>query len=348
MVYFDHPWYLLLLLAVPLLVWRWLRQRRGTLRYPDTGLLAAMPTRRGRWARLGGASFRGIILTLLVLAVSGPRIADFRSRVPTEGIAINVLVDVSGSMAAKDFQWQDRPISRLEAAKQALRLFVAGGEGPDGTTLQGRPNDLVGVVTFASRPECACPLTLSHSVLLGLLEREEPRSVPGESETNISDAIALGLHRLEGAQVKRKVLVLLTDGEHNVPHPRSGWTPRQAAQVAANLNVPIYTVDAGSEMGSEDYPSGKPIDPRLRAQTRASAERTLREIAAISNGRYFEARDTRSLLDVCKEIDRLEKSAIQSFQYEKYHDVSFWLGLAALALMVALQVLEQTVWLRVP
>jgi Ca-activated chloride channel homolog len=348
MFYFERPWYLLLLLAVPLLVWLWVRKRRGTLRYPDTGLFAAMPVGRGRMARLGGAALRAAILLLLVVAVSGPRVADFRSRVPTEGIAITVLLDVSGSMAAKDFQWQDRAISRLEAAKQAMRLFVAGGEGPDGTALDGRPNDLVGVVTFATRPECTCPLTLSHSVLLGLLEQEEPRSVPGESETNISDAIALGLHRLESARVRRKVIVLLTDGEHNVPSPKSGWTPRQAAQVAANLNVPIYTVDAGSEMGSEDYPGGKPIDPKVRAQTRASAERTLRSLAAISGGRYFEARDTKSLLDVCKEIDRLEKSAIESFQYEKYHDVSFWLGLAALVLMVALQVLEQTMWLRVP
>ena len=144
------------------------------------------------------------------------------------------------------------------------------------------------------------------------------------------------------------MIVLLTDGEHNVPAPKSGWTPRQAAQVAANLNVPIYTVDAGSEMGSEDYPGGKPIDPRVPAKTRAGAERTLRSMAAISGGRYFEARDTKSLLDVCKEIDRLEKSAIESFQYERYHDMSFWLGLAALTLMVALQVAEQTVWLRVP
>jgi Ca-activated chloride channel family protein len=348
MFYLDHPWFLVLLPAVPLVVWLWLRQRRGTLQYPDTGLLAALPVGRARAARGGAATLRGAILTLLVLALSGPRIAEFRSRVPTEGIGIALLLDVSGSMAAKDFQWQDRAISRLDAARQALRLFVAGGEGPDGTTLDGRPNDLIGVVTFASRPECPCPLTLSHSVLLGLLDKEEPRSVPGESETSLSDALALGLHRLESTHLRRKVIVLLTDGEDNVPHPKSGWTPRQAAQIAANLHVPIYTIDAGSEAGSEDYPGGKPLDPQQRAQTRASAERTLHAVASLSGGRYFEARDTRTLLDVCKEIDRLEKGTIQSFQYERYHDLSFGLGLAALALTVLLQVLEQTMWLRVP
>jgi Ca-activated chloride channel family protein len=348
MIYFERPWLLLLLLTVPLLVRMWFRQRRGTLRYPDTKLFTGMPSGRGDRARLGGAALRTLVLALLVIASAGPRLADFRSRVPTQGIAISLLLDVSGSMAAKDFQWQNQPISRFDAAKQAVRLFVAGGEGPDGTKLNGRPNDLVSVVTFATRPDSLCPLTLSHSVMLGMLDKEEPRSVPGEMTTNISDAIVLGLHRLESAKVRRRILVLLTDGEHNVEETRSGWSPRRAARIAADLNVPIYTIDAGSEMGSEDVPGAAPIDPQLRARTRASAERSLRAIASLTGGRYFEARDTRTLLDVCGEIDRLEKSSIQSFQYERYHDISFLVGLAALALLILLQVLEQTVWLRIP
>ena len=153
MLYFVRPWYLLLLLAVPLLAWLWLRKRRGTFRYPDTGLFAAMPVGRGRTARVGGASLRrGHSRAARRWRCRGRGSPTSASRVPAEGIAITVLLDVSGSMAAKDFQWQDRAISRLEAAKQALRLFVAGGEGPDGTALDGRPNDLVGVVTFATRP----------------------------------------------------------------------------------------------------------------------------------------------------------------------------------------------------
>jgi Ca-activated chloride channel family protein len=345
---FAHPWFLLLLLAVPLLVWLWFRKRRGTLNYPDTSLVAALPAGRGWWARVVGGALRAAALTLLVLALAGPQLPDFRSRIPTEGIAITVLLDVSGSMAAKDFQWQNRPISRLDAAKQALRLFVTGGEGPDGTQLEGRPNDLIGVVAFASRPDSLCPLTLSHSVLLSMVDKEEPRSVPGESQTNISDAIVLGLHRLESAHARRKVIVLITDGEHNVDAPRSTWKPRQAAQIAANLKVPIYAVDAGNESGGEDVPGVEPIDPALRAKTRESALKTLHAVANITGGRYFEARHTRTLLDVCKQIDRLEKNEIRSFQYERYHDFSLGFGVAAFAVLVLLQLLEMTVWLRVP
>lgn len=348
MFHFARPWLLLLLAAMPLVVWLWLHARRGTIRFSAMMMLAGLPAGRSRAARRGGALLRGLGLVLIVLALAGPRLADWRTRVPTEGIAIELVVDVSGSMAAKDFQWQSESISRLEAAKRALELFVAGGDGPGGEHLDGRPSDLVGVVTFATWPDSICPLTLSHAVLLRMLETEQPRSVPGESETNISDALALALHRLECTTSKRKVVVLISDGEHNLARPQSEWTPRQAAQIAANLQVPIYTIDAGGDSGAGDAAGERPIDPKLRAKTRASAESTLRAVADITGGRYFPARDTAALLNVCQDIDRLEKNAIQSFQYRRYYEGFPWVGLAALTTLLGLQLLEMTFWQRLP
>src|SRR5207247_2603305 len=87
--------------------------------------------------------------------------------------------------------------------------------------------------TFAARPSLPCPLTLSHSVLLRLLDAEQPRSVPTESQTNIGDAIAWGLHSLPSAAGRRQVLILLSDGEHNVPPP--ALKPRQAAQLERQI-----------------------------------------------------------------------------------------------------------------
>src|SRR5205085_1665629 len=83
--------------------------------------------------------------------------------IPTEGIAIEMLVDVSGSMAQPDFNWQGKPISRLDAVQKVFHLFVEGGAGPGGQRLTGRPEDLIGLVTFATWPESPCPLTLSHA-----------------------------------------------------------------------------------------------------------------------------------------------------------------------------------------
>jgi Ca-activated chloride channel family protein len=351
MVQFTHPSYLWLTLAVPPLVWWWLRRRGGALRHPAADLLGGLSSRRARLARWGGALLRGTALLALAVAAAGPRVPDLHTRIDTEGIALVMLVDISGSMAERDFDWNGLPVSRLEAVKRVFELFLTGTarDTPDGTPLppvaadfRGRATDLVGLVTFASRPETRCPLTLSHSVLLHQLETEQPRSVPGESETNLSDAIAVGLHRLHAAGPRRKVLVLLTDGEHNVTGPRSGWTPVQAGQVAASLGIPIYAIDAGGGTASAAEPAASP------GQTRAQAVQTLQDLARKTRGQYFAARDTAALLAACRGIDALERTDIRSFQYRRYHEAYPYLALAALALFAAALGLEMTFWRRVP
>jgi Ca-activated chloride channel family protein len=357
MFHFANPLFLLLLLAVPLLVWAWLRQRRDALRHPAAGLLLRLPTGRGWVARWAGAGLRGAGLAALACALAGPRWPDLRTRIDTEGIALMMVVDVSGSMAEPDFDWQGKPLSRLDAVKRVFRLFVEGGSGPDatpdggdGTVFEGRPTDLIGLVTFAHRPETTCPLTLSHSVVLRLLDGETPRRIPGESETNLSDAIALGVHRLKSAGPRRKVLVLLTDGEHNVATPESGWTPRQAAQIAASLGIPVYTIDAGNGLSSATEPDSAPSPEGTASpgMIRAQAVRTLEDVARISGGRSFQARDTRNLLQTVRAIDALERSRIESFQYRRYHEGYPWFGLAALVLFAGAVALERTIWRRVP
>jgi Ca-activated chloride channel family protein len=340
---FANPAWLFLLVAVPVLTWWWLRRERSALRYPDTGWVAELPRGRGRWIRWISAGARAVALALIVIALAGPRWPDLRTRIPTEGIAISMLVDVSGSMAEPDFDWQGEPITRLDAVKKVFRLFVEGGVGPDGEKLEGRATDQIALVTFATRPDRPYPLTLSHSVLLRLLDDEKPRSITGEMETNISDAVAEGLERLQSAGPKRrKVMILLSDGEHNVTPTQSGWTPRQAAQVAASLGVPVYTIDAGGEGGSGLEGN---VDS---AATREAGRKTLRDIAEVTHGRSFQAKDTRELLSVCQEIDRLERQEIQSFQYRRYYEAYPWFGLASFALFVLIQVLELTIWQRVP
>jgi Ca-activated chloride channel family protein len=357
---FANPSCLWLALAVPPLFWWWLRRRRTALRHPTVGMLADLPAGRARLARRVGGALRSLALLLVIVALAGPRWPDLHTRIDTEGIAIMMLVDVSGSMAERDFDWQGQPISRLEAVKKVFRLFVSGGtpeggpgatpDGSDASAFQGRPTDQIGLVTFATRPDAPCPLTLSHSVLLRLLDAEQPRQAL-EGTTNISDAVAMGLARLHAAGPRRKVLVLLSDGEHNVPQPRSGWTPRQAAQVAAGLHVPIYTLDAGGT-GAGDEAAAREGEPSERVvspgETRAQAVRTLRELAHITRGRYFEARDTRGLLDACRAIDALERTDIQSFQYRRYHEGYPWFALASFLLIAVAIGLEQTLWRRIP
>lgn len=344
MLHFASPWFLLLLLAGPPLAWLHLRRRRPAVPHPALVLFAALPVGRSSLARYGGLALRLAALALLGLALAQPRWPDLRTRLETDGIGLNMVVDVSGSMAERDFDWNGEPISRLDAVKRVFRLFVAGsrpGErAPDGsaTRFEGRPGDLVGLIRFATRPEVGCPLTLSHLTLLQILESEEPRGVPGESETNLSDAVTLGLDRLRAAGPRRKVLLLLTDGEHNQTATRSDWSPRQTAHLAGSIGIPIYTIDAGNDTAANDADRA----------ARERAVQTLTEMATLSGGGYFAARDTAGLLDALRAIDRLERTPIPSFQYRRYHEAYPWLALASFVCVVTALLLERTLWRTLP
>src|SRR4029077_15161515 len=188
-------------------------------------------------------------------------------------ISIAVVLDVSASMGEDDFAWQDQKITRIEGVKRAFRLLAAGGEAPGGVTLEGRPEDLVALVTFAARPETACPLTLDHKTLLAILDAQEPRISAAEGTTNPGDAVAWALHVLKKAPTRRRSIVFLTDGESNVPR---GLRPQQAAQLAANLGVPIYAVDAAPD----PLPGEDPGDA-------VKARETLEAMAKMTRGAYF-------------------------------------------------------------
>jgi Ca-activated chloride channel family protein len=348
MFHFAEPRYLLLALLVPPLVWWQLRQRRASVRHPTAGLLASLPPGRARVARWGGALLRGLAMLLLAVALAGPRWPDLRTPLQTEGIAVMMVLDVSGSMAEPDFDWNGVPCRRLDAAKRVFRLFVAGGEPPEGlpdgparpaARFEGRPTDQVGLVTFGSRARTVCPLTLSHPALLALLAQAEP--VPGEAETNLSDAVVLGLDRLRSAGPRRKVLVVLTDGEHNRTVTASGWTPTQVTNLAASLGVPVYAVDTGPGPSAQTPGDVPP-------EVRQAAVQTLQDLAGRSKGSYLRARDTGELLDALARIDRLERTRIESFQYRRYHEGYPWCALASFVLFLGAMGMEMTFWRRLP
>jgi Ca-activated chloride channel family protein len=338
---FADPWFLLLLPApVVLLLWR-LRHRRAALRFPATPLLAGVP--RARIPTIVGEGLRFLAVLAAALALSGPRMPDLKTRLPVEGIAIVFVLDTSGSMQDANFIWDanSAPISRAEAARRAFRLFVAGGDGPDGTHFDGRSTergtDAVGLVTFTNWPHPVCPPTLNHSVLLNILEHVEPPTAR-DTGTNVGDAIAEGVIRLDRVTARRKVLVLLSDGEHNIDlrdEGRQPLKPRQAASLAANLGIPIYTIDAGGEPGLNDT-------------NRLLGQQINRSVAEMTGGRSFTANDGQQLLDVCKQIDAMERQPIVGFVYRRYHEFYPWLALAALALAALAFTLEQTIWRRIP
>jgi Ca-activated chloride channel homolog len=329
----THPWALPLLLLVPPLTWWYVRQPRAAWLYSDTRLLPMSGQPRARCARWGGVLLRAFGLVALLLALAGPRWPDPGTRIPSEGVALALVLDVSGSMAEQDFDWQSAKISRLAAAQRVLQLFLTGGETATGA-LPGRSDDSVALITFATRPETACPPTLDHQALVKIIEAQEPRTSAGEATTNPGNALAWALSVLQQAGPRKQAIIFVTDGESNVP---AGLKPRQAAQLAGNLHVPVYAIDVAPQ-------TPVPADAEAAAKARAA----LQSVAQLTGGAYFAAHDDAALARACAEIDRLQKDVVESPEYRRYYEAYAWLALAALISWSAVLALEATRWRQFP
>jgi Ca-activated chloride channel family protein len=292
---------------------------------------------------------RTVAVGALILALARPQQGDEQTRIFSEGIAIEMVVDVSGSMQAMDFELDGQRKNRLEAIKKVFGEFVSGGK-----KLEGRPDDLIGMIAFAMYPDSKCPLTLDHDNLLTIVEQTEIDTEQTGSRTAIGDGIALGVERLldidrrrkdaDRNQVKSKVMILLTDGESNAGE----IDPKRAAELAATMDVKIYTVGVGTR-GMAPVPV-RDFTGRLRfvSQRVNIDEDTLKEIARITGGRYFRATDTSSLENIYAEIDQLEKTETEEKRYLQYREKAPWLLGLAFA-MVSLEIgLVNTRFRKIP
>jgi Ca-activated chloride channel homolog len=341
---FTSPEFLWLTPVALAVAWWWARRPRAAIRFSDIGFFDGPRGGRAWRAVWGGAALRGVACLALVLACAGPRRPDEQTRLPAEAIAIMMVVDVSGSMNTKVAWAAGEPaITRLEAAQRAFKLFVFGGDAPDGSKFEPRPSDQIGLVSFAAIPEVACPLTLNHSSgLLKKLEELKPKGGP-DAGTNVGDAIALAtIHLDSAAGAKRKLIILLSDGEHvqSKEGKDAELRPGTAAQLAANLKFPIYAIDAGGDL--------PPSTGEEELRTREEGRQTLRDVAQRTSGKYFAANDGSGLLAACKEIEALERTPVETYQYRRYYEYYAWLAGAAVVLLLSAHVLDRTLWRVVP
>ena len=233
-------------------------------------------------------------------------------------------------MGNADFPFQGQLLRRLDGAREALKLLIAGGE-TDNVRFSGRPQDSIGLVAFATRPDTVTPLTLDHSALLRMLAEQDTRVGAAEATTNPGDAIAWGVQTLRGAPTRRKAILLVTDGEANVSPP--ALSPRQAAQIAGNLGIPVYAIDVSQESEEGDA---------------AKARKILQDVATISKGVYFRANDDAALLSATKTIDQLQRDRVAGPQRRRYRDLTSWFALVGVIALAGLVAAEATVWRRLP
>ncbi len=315
---FETPMALWLLLLLPAW-WLWRRrQAPDAIVFSRTGVLAKGPRAGQLIARLIFI-FRNVALVALILALARPRTGARVENVTTSGINIILAVDLSSSMLAEDFQ----PSNRLEVAKAKLKQFILA-----------RQSDQIGVVAFAGEALTQVPLTTDYNVLLKAVDNLGAGQL--EDGTAIGTGIATAANRLRDAPGKSRVIILMTDGVNN----RGDIDPLSAAKAAAVYGIKIYGIGVGTE-GYAPVPVGRDVfGLKFENQKVEIDEALLRQIAALSGGRYFRARDAAALGAIYSLIDRLERAPLQSRSYVRYTELYRWLvGLALLALLGELALL---------
>ena len=335
---FREPLLLLLAaLAVPLFLLA--RRAPGRVLFSSLALLpATVGSWRARFAWVPDALL-ALALVALVLALAGPRIGERSNQIQREGIAIMMVVDTSGSMSALDLSTPNRERTRLQAVQDVFERFVLGGG-----ELPGRPDDAIGLVSFAGYADTAAPLTLDHENLVAVARNLEITTLREENFTAIGDALGLAVERLRESPAESRIALLLTDGVNNA----GVETPAAAAELARSQNVKVYTIGAGSTgIAHMRVPNGR-RGTTLRAVAVEIDEETLRDVAERTGGRYFRADNAEALVDVYAEIDRLERTRIAEDRTRQYDEVYSAPLLAALLLSAIGWLGRSAMFARVP
>jgi Ca-activated chloride channel family protein len=311
-IQFASAWVLAFLLVLPL--WWVIRRRRrpSAIVFSRVGVLKAGP-RAGRRTTLILFVLRNLLLASTIVALSRPRAGAHAENQTSEGINIVLVIDLSSSMLAQDFQ----PQNRLEVAKDVVKRFIAA-----------RTSDRIGVVAFAAEALTQVPLTTDYPVVNAAVDNLAAGQL--EDGTAIGTAIATAANRLRDAPGRSRVMILLTDGENN----RGAIDPRTAAKAAAVFGIKIYSIGVGTE-GMAPVPVGRGLFG-LRYENRLVRidEPLLVDIAKTTGGRYYRARDAAALQRIYDEINQLEREPVRTRSYVRYTELFRWPLYVAVALLV--------------
>jgi Ca-activated chloride channel family protein len=318
-----------------------------------TGRLSALTFSSADIARAAGAQARAaagrflfflrlLVVALGIVALAGPRLANYHVETETPGIDIMLVLDLSWSMMAVDMGKPAEKLSRFACASDVLKDFIAK-----------RPNDRIGLIAFSGVPYLASPLTLNHDWLTENLARLHIGIIT-DLGTAIGDAVAIGAKRLKAVpNSKSRIMILLTDGDNNM----GKIDPLPAAQLAAALGAKIYTIGIGIEAPC-NMPAFDPATGQFRLDANGNLIPTLLlqpanysvlgKMADLSGGHFYRATNRRELQNIYNQIDRLEKSEVKLRRFATYEPLYAEPLLAALGLLALEIILANTRFRRVP
>ena len=290
---FYKPHLLWLLLAIPVLLflWEYLQKTRvGQLKYANSEQeQLAYSIGWVRYIRWGINTCYALSMACLVLvlaepynvSVDPPKI-DYKN-----GIDIILSIDASGSMLAQDFD-----PNRLEVAKRVAKKFV-----------DSRKGDRVGLVVYEGEAYTACPATLDYKLLKQQISDIEPGYL--EPGTAIGSGLGVAVTRLRSDSLPSKVIILLTDGSSN-----TGPDPMEVAALAKAKKCKVYTIGVGAN-GMAPTPVSTPFGVVYQNMPVEIDEAILKDISKLTGGKFFRAKDEKSLEKIYAEIDQLEKRKME-------------------------------------
>ncbi|MGI9527066.1 MAG: vWA domain-containing protein [Weeksellaceae bacterium] len=321
---FENPWFLLLLLLIPVMIFWRLAFKNQTAMPMKTPSIKAFGQEEGwyRWVKPLLQILNMLVLSLFIIAMARPRQVNVSTAVRSdEGVDIMMVVDVSLSMLARDL----KP-NRLAALQQVAENFVVN-----------RKSDRIGLVVYSGEAVTKVPLTTDRGVLVQAIRNLETDEL--EPGTAIGIGLATAINHLDHSKAKSKVVLLITDGgESPVDYGKNMVyiSPEDAAQIAADKKIKVYPIGIGTT-GFIPLPRGYEHYPQRLFQL---DENILKYIAQTANGLYFRATDNQKLQEIYNEINQLEKSEINEikyYTYEEYFRTFLLYGLLFLVIQVLLR-----------
>ena len=331
MIRLVNPEWLLLILVIPLLIYRYIRQqqsKQGSIRFSDLSSARQIVPSLALRLRHGLFVLRCLAILFLVVGLARPQSGREGREILTEGIDIILAIDASSSMETNDLGEE----SRLMVSKRVVTDFV-----------KGRVNDRLGLVVFAGEAYTQCPLTLDYGVFLAFLD--DVRIAEDDWDgTAIGTAIATAVNSLRESAATSKVVILLTDGLNN----RGEIDPLTAAKAAEAVGSRIYTIGVGSDGEILRRVDGGLFGPRHVRTKVEIDEETLKGVAETTGGRYFRATSVEKLGEIYAEIGEMEKTEVKTREYMNYRELFPILLLPGLLMLGLESLLANTRFRRIP